>query len=121
MHIYFRAVIFVGLASSGVVPIAHVAIIEGIKGLDKYPLSNILVTSAAFSAGTVVYVYRIPEKQFPGLFDVWVSNKFSKVFPKGSSGWLLQQFASHQIFHTLIVFGQFVYLMGLKRALLMHY
>ncbi len=52
---------------------AHVAFMEGSQGLAKLPLLNIAVTCGSYMVGTAVYVYRVPEKPFPGIFDVWVS------------------------------------------------
>ena len=68
-----RAAVFTALASSGIMPVAHVAFMEGGEGLAKLPLLNIAITCASYTIGTAVYVYRVPEKPFPGIFDLWVS------------------------------------------------
>ena len=67
------------LASSGIMPMAHAAFMDGSQGLAKFPLLHIAVTCGSYSVGTALYVYRVPEKHFPGIFDVWVS--YFQFFP----------------------------------------
>lgn len=61
------------LALSGFMPIAHIALVEGTEGLWRFPLVNIAVTCGSYLVGTGFYIYRVPEKHFPGYFDIWVS------------------------------------------------
>jgi predicted membrane channel-forming protein YqfA (hemolysin III family) len=66
------------LASSGILPMIHVAVREGPEVLARFPLSNLSTTCGCYALGTVFYVLRVPEKQIPKIFDVWVG--FSLLF-----------------------------------------
>lgn len=70
-----RSLVFIGLAVSGLAPVAHIAINEGMTGLDNFPLRDWGVMALFYLAGAIIYVARIPEKFFPGTFDLWVSDK----------------------------------------------
>lgn len=128
------------LASSGILPMIHVAVRDGPELLARFPLSNLSATCGCYALGTVFYVLRVPEKQIPKIFDVWVSLSLL-FFPllicpvpyhQGENWkighkqkWLTMgvhsQGASHQIFHILVAFGQIIHLLGLKRVMLMQY
>ena len=68
------------LALSGFMPVAHIALLAGAEGLGQFPLANIAVTCGSYLVGTAFYIYRVPEKHFPGYFDVWVSRWFFRPF-----------------------------------------
>lgn len=97
----FRTSLFIGLAASGYAPVVHMAIVEGMAGLQNFPIQKWSIMALFYLAGAVFYVARVPEKFFPGTFDIWGT--------------------SHQIFHILVPFGQVVYFLGLRNALLSHY
>lgn len=61
------------LGLSGFAPIVHMAMTEGVKGLSHFPLVHIAVVCLCYVLGTVFYVTRIPERYWPGTFDLWVS------------------------------------------------
>lgn len=61
------------LGLSGFAPIVHMAVAEGIQGLTHFPLVHIIVVCLCYVVGTLFYVTRIPEKYWPGTFDLWVS------------------------------------------------
>ena len=63
---------FTALAVSGIIPIAQVALMEGSPGLARFPLGNIAITCSSYAIGTSFYVARLPEKRWPGTFDIWV-------------------------------------------------
>ena len=67
---------FIALAASGIVPIGQVALMEGSAGLARFPLANIAVTCISYAIGTSFYVARLPEKRWPGTFDIWVRKAF---------------------------------------------
>lgn len=97
----WRAVVFICLGASGFGAIIHAGLTQGMEGLDPFPFPNIAITCSCYLVGTFLYVHRIPEKQWPGIFDLWG--------------------ASHQIFHVLVAVGQIVFLYGLRDVLLLHY
>ncbi|KAH8722835.1 hemolysin-III related-domain-containing protein [Phaeosphaeriaceae sp. PMI808] len=97
----WRAAIFIALGASGFGAIIHAGLIDGLEGLNAFPLPNIGVTCSCYLIGAFLYVRRIPERYWPGVFDLWG--------------------ASHQLFHVLVAIGQIVFLYGLKDVLLLHY
>ncbi len=66
----------VALVGSGFVPIAHMALFEGFKALRNFPLIHIAIMILCFLLGTIFYVTHLPEKHWPGTFDLWVSLPF---------------------------------------------
>ncbi|KAI9039418.1 hemolysin-III family protein [Aspergillus affinis] len=95
---HWRAAVFLLLAASGLAPICHVSLLEGVAGLNKFPLETLSVTCTSYAVGTIVYISRFPERVWPLKFDLLG--------------------ASHQIFHILVAFGQFVHLYGLRESLI---
>jgi len=61
------------LASSGILPMLHVAVREGPEVLARFLLSHLTTTCGCYALGTVFYVLRVLEKQIPEIFDIWVS------------------------------------------------
>jgi adiponectin receptor len=53
--------------------------------------------------GAVIYVSRLPEKLYPGKFDIWVHLSFAFINAK---------FNSHQIFHVLVLSAAIVHYFG---------
>ena len=68
-----RAAMLMALGLSGFAPIVHMALAEGIKGLTHFPLIHITIVCLCYILGTAFYVTRIPERYWPGTFDLWVS------------------------------------------------
>lgn len=66
-----RASIFVALGASGYAPMLHAAVAPSI-GLQNFALGHILVATALYFAGTVIYVARFPESRRPGKHNIWV-------------------------------------------------
>lgn len=113
-----RAVVFICLGASGFGAIIHAGLTQGMEGLDPFPFPNIAITCSCYLVGTFLYVHRIPEKQWPGIFDLWVRNpQYTNVRVQTN----LSKGASHQIFHVLVAVGQIVFLYGLRDVLLLHY
>ncbi|KAI1347663.1 hemolysin-III channel protein-like protein Izh2 [Xylaria sp. FL0043] len=96
----FRAIVFVALGASGFAPILHAAVAPRLT-LDGFSLEHVVAQSLCYLVGTAIYVKRVPEKYWRGTFDVWG--------------------ASHQLFHVLVNVAQVVHLLGLRKALLLHY
>ena len=49
------------------------AIVEGKAGLENFPFEKWSIMALLYLIGAAIYVARVPEKLFPGTFDVWVS------------------------------------------------
>ncbi|XP_039631842.1 adiponectin receptor protein 1-like [Polypterus senegalus] len=91
-----RAGLFLCFALGSVVPVIHVALVEGFfKAMTVGQLGWLCVMAICFLTGVVLYACRIPERFFPGRFDIW--------------------FHSHQIFHMLVVAGAVVHLHGISQ------
>ena len=60
------------------------------QGVESGALFSFVITWLSFSLSVAFYATRIPEKLFPGSFDVW--------------------FHSHQIFHVLVVCGSYFHI-----------
>ena len=60
------------------------------QGIESGALFNLVISLLSFSSSVVFYITRIPEKLFPGSFDIW--------------------FHSHQIFHVLVVCGSYFHI-----------
>ncbi|KAH7077561.1 hemolysin-III related-domain-containing protein [Paraphoma chrysanthemicola] len=93
----FRALMFVFLGLSAVVPMFHGISVYGLEHM-RYAASLDWVVSqgALYIVGAAIYAARVPEKWSPGRYDIWGS--------------------SHQIFHVLVVMAAATHLVGLVKA-----
>lgn len=90
-----RAGVFVALGLSGVIPAMHYVITDGFWNAINYAALGWLVLMAVlYILGAVIYAVRIPERIFPGKFDIW--------------------FQSHQIFHVFVLAAAFVHYHGIS-------
>lgn len=90
-----RAGMFVGLGLSGVIPALHYVITDGFwHAINKAALGWLVLMAFLYIFGAVIYAARIPERLFPGKFDIW--------------------FQSHQIFHMFVLAGAFVHYHGIS-------
>ncbi|SLM38216.1 Hly-III-related [Lasallia pustulata] len=69
----WRAVLFIALAGSGFTPVGHKAVTDGVDSLQGFPLFSLMLMSLSYLVGTVIYITHVPEKYWPGRFDIWVS------------------------------------------------
>lgn len=93
----FRAIMFVAMGLSAVVPVLHGLNIYSFQRLDRLIGLKWLITQGAlYILGAGLYAARIPERFKPGAFDIWGS--------------------SHQIFHVLVLVAAAVHLTGLLKA-----
>ena len=67
-----RSFVFVMLGASGFAPIIHALVSDHIS-VANFPLFHILTSSILYLIGTAFYLTRTPEKYWPDMFDVWVS------------------------------------------------
>lgn len=85
---------FCAFGLSGFIPAAHHVSIYGLaRSLEMMSLFNILGMYGSFGLGVYIYANKIPEKWWPGKFDIWGH--------------------SHQIWHILVVLGSLVHLIGI--------
>lgn len=65
---------FLGLGLSGVVPTMHFTIAEGfVKATTVGQMGWFFLMAVMYITGAGLYAARIPERFFPGKFDIWVS------------------------------------------------
>ncbi|KAJ1553521.1 hypothetical protein HK096_007509 [Nowakowskiella sp. JEL0078] len=69
-----RTVIFLGMGLSGVLPLVHAVVLYTFE-LTKYSMSALylFVMGTLYVIGALVYVFRVPERWWPGKFDYFVN------------------------------------------------
>jgi len=91
-----RAGVFVALGLQAVVPVCHYVALEGVYSAVHVAAHDSLILMAVmYITGACIYACRVPEKWWPGKFDLW--------------------FNSHQIMHVFVVLGASVSYHGLLR------
>ncbi|KAJ3283459.1 hypothetical protein HK104_010375 [Borealophlyctis nickersoniae] len=92
-----RTLNFVALGLSGIVPVVHAAVIYGVRFMvDSLAAEYVLAMGALYALGAVIYATRVPEKFYPGKFDIWGH--------------------SHQIFHVLVLSAALTHYVGVIKA-----
>lgn len=92
-----RALMFVLMGLSGVIPVLHGLRLYGLEQMQKtVSLNWVILQGALYIFGAVLYASRFPERARPGKFDIWGS--------------------SHQLFHILVVMAATAHLVGLVKA-----
>ena len=93
-----RGALFLIFGLCTAVPILHMAFFgDYIEGYgDDIILINWYLGGISYIIGALFYIFRFPEKKFPGKFDYFG--------------------ASHQIFHVLVFFGALFHFMGSLEA-----
>lgn len=91
-----RAGMFIALGLSGLVPAIHYVITFGsYKAFNVGGLGWLILMATFYITGACLYAARIPERLFPGKFDIW--------------------FQSHQIFHVFVVAAAYVHYHGITK------
>ncbi|KAI8837841.1 hemolysin-III related-domain-containing protein [Chytridium lagenaria] len=94
---YLRTTLFLALGLAGVVPLAHVLIIYKPEfAAEAMALRYVGAMGLMYILGAALYASRVPERWFPGKFDIW--------------------FQSHQLFHVLVVMAAVTHYIGLMKA-----
>ncbi|CAD5168234.1 unnamed protein product [Musa acuminata subsp. malaccensis] len=81
----YRALLFVGMGFSGIVPAVHAAVMNWGEPRRNVTLAYETAMAMSYLTGTIFYVTRVPERWKPGWFDL--------------AG------HSHQIFHVFVITG----------------
>ncbi|CAG8632524.1 17034_t:CDS:2 [Gigaspora rosea] len=96
---WFRTGLFVSMGLSAIIPLAHALIIYGFElSVKVISLKWIIVMGVFYLTGAFIYGSRIPERWFPGKFDIYGS--------------------SHQIFHFFVVAAAFIHYFGVIQAMM---
>ncbi|KAH8277250.1 hypothetical protein KR026_008130 [Drosophila bipectinata] len=90
-----RAGVFMSFGLSGVIPAVHYSIMEGwFSQMSRASLGWLILMGLLYITGALLYALRVPERWFPGKFDIWGQ--------------------SHQIFHILVIAAAFVHYHGIS-------
>ena len=85
-----RPMLFICLGCMGLVPVFHIILERGLNEMtDRYALHWLLLMAFSYIFGAFIYSMRIPERFFPGKFDIFAH--------------------SHQIFHMFVIVGIVAY------------
>jgi adiponectin receptor len=91
-----RAGMFIALGLSGLIPAGHYIMTFGYyKAFNVGALGWLILMAVLYIVGALMYAARIPERLFPGKFDIW--------------------FQSHQIFHIFVVAAAYVHYHGITK------
>uniref|UniRef100_A0A914Y390 Adiponectin receptor protein n=1 Tax=Panagrolaimus superbus TaxID=310955 RepID=A0A914Y390_9BILA len=91
-----RAGVFLAMGLSGVLPAFHLMYTDGWDVLiNEMSFIPLVIMALLYIFGALLYGFRIPEKYFPGRFDLW--------------------FQSHQLFHICVVCAAFTHYYGIHR------
>lgn len=67
---------FIALGLSGVIPALHFVISDGFdQAVNNASLGWLCLMAVLYIVGALIYAFRVPERIFPGKFDIWVSYK----------------------------------------------
>jgi adiponectin receptor len=70
-----RAGVFMAFGLSGVIPAIHYVCMEGwFNDISRASLGWLVLMGLLYILGAMFYALRIPERWFPGKFDLWVSS-----------------------------------------------
>lgn len=66
--------VFVAFGLSGVIPALHFILMDGFwNAVNNASLGWLVLMAILYITGAVIYAARIPERLYPGKFDIWVS------------------------------------------------
>lgn len=73
MYVKFSGT-FIALGLSGVIPAMHYTVTDGIDDpVNLAALGWLILMAVLYISGAIIYAVRIPERIWPGKFDIWVS------------------------------------------------
>ena len=85
-----RATLFIAFSSYSVIPGFQVILQNGFAHAEvAYSLSGLMQMASVYISGAGLYAARIPERFFPGKFDIWAS--------------------SHQLFHICVLIAAYIH------------
>ncbi|KAG0179752.1 hypothetical protein DFQ28_002241 [Apophysomyces sp. BC1034] len=95
---WMRTSLFLAQGLFGLIPTLHGIYLYGLsRSFDTIALANMIIMGASYVIGALIYGYRIPERWYPGSFNIWLS--------------------SHQIFHICVVIALISHYIGVMRAM----
>ncbi|KAK1248330.1 hypothetical protein MKX08_006550 [Trichoderma sp. CBMAI-0020] len=92
-----RTLVFIGTGLSGFAPLIHgIKMFGWLQMIKQSGMFYYFIEGGFLLLGTLIYITKFPEKQFPGRFDIYGS--------------------SHQLFHILVVSATAFHLIGILDA-----
>ena len=94
---YFTGM-FIAFGLSGVIPAFHFVITDGFyNAFNDASLGWLLLMAVLYIVGALIYAFRVPERIFPGKFDIWVGICIieiwkGKIVLRGGSGVMFMVF-----------------------------
>lgn len=96
-----RAGVFLTMGLSAVIPAFHYSIKFGWnQAVDRASLGWMVLMGCLYVSGTMLYMLQVPERFFPGKFDIWGQ--------------------SHQLFHVFVLIAVFVHYHGVSLLEVQH-
>ncbi|CAF2405481.1 unnamed protein product [Rotaria sp. Silwood2] len=89
----FKAILFIALGLYGVAPATHACILHGLSRMFEMGFLYLCIMAVTYIAGGIVYAIRIPERYFPGRFDIVGQ--------------------SHQILHISVIVAVYLHFYGI--------
>ncbi|CAF3693702.1 unnamed protein product [Rotaria sordida] len=89
----FKAILFIVLGLYGVAPATHACILYGLSRMFEMGFLYLCIMAVTYITGGIVYAIRIPERYFPGRFDVVGQ--------------------SHQILHIAVIVAVYLHFYGI--------
>ena len=73
MSSFLSSGVFIALGFSAVVPLLHYMFLEGFwDTISSSAMLWLILMSVLYVTGALIYAFRIPERFYPGRFDIWV-------------------------------------------------
>lgn len=94
---HLRAMMFSGLGLYGIAPVVHQWLLNNHVPQVRTALVYDLIMGATYLSGGAIYALRVPERWFPGKFDLFLH--------------------SHQVFHLAVVAGAYIHYYSVKLML----
>ncbi|CAF1373264.1 unnamed protein product [Rotaria sordida] len=89
----FKAILFIALGLYGVAPATHACILHGLSRMFEMEFLYLCIMAVTYITGGIIYAIRIPERYFPGRFDIVGQ--------------------SHQILHIAVIVAVYLHFYGI--------
>ncbi|CAF4752747.1 unnamed protein product, partial [Rotaria sp. Silwood2] len=89
----FKAILFIALGLYGAAPATHACILHGFPRMFQMGFLYLCIMAVTYIAGGVIYAVRVPERFFPGRFDIVGQ--------------------SHQILHIAVIVAVYLHFYGI--------
>ena len=70
-YIKLRGGLFVACGLSTIIPIFYIKLFLDEKYLDNFRVYQYALGGAIYVTGALIYMFKFPERFFPGRFDIW--------------------------------------------------